>query len=66
VQRAYLKSTRVMGVLICVLGIVLIVTTLARGGGPLALGVVVGVLFALLGAGRFVLAGGRRPPKSRA
>jgi drug/metabolite transporter (DMT)-like permease len=55
-----------MGILICVLGIVLIVTTLARGGGPLALGVVVGVLFALLGAGRFVLARGRRPPKSRA
>jgi hypothetical protein len=49
-----------------VLGIAMIASTLARGGGPLALGVVLGVLFALLGAGRVVLAGGRRPPRGPA
>lgn len=61
-QRAYLQSTRIMGVLICVLGIGMVAITLANGGGPLALGVVLGVLFALLGAGRFVLAGRSRSP----
>jgi hypothetical protein len=51
-----------MGALICVLGIVLIASSLARGAGPLALGVVLGVLFAVLGAARVYLAGARRPP----
>jgi hypothetical protein len=66
VQRTYRQSTRVLGTLICVLGIALIVITLARGGGPLARGVVLGVLFALLGAGRVFLASGRRPPRDHA
>jgi hypothetical protein len=34
----------------------MVVSTVARGGGPLALGVVVGVLFAALGAARVWLA----------
>jgi hypothetical protein len=38
-----------------VLGLVMLVSALARGGGPLATGVVLGVLFCALGAGRFVL-----------
>jgi hypothetical protein len=50
----------VLGVLLCALGVVLVVSTLARGGGPSALGVVVGLLFLVLGAGRLFLAGGRR------
>jgi hypothetical protein len=41
------------------LGLAMIVTTLARGGGALALGVVVGVAFAAIGAGRLYLAGDR-------
>ena len=56
VQQAYRHSTRVMGALICVLGVAILVSTLARGGGPLALGVLVGGAFALLGAGRVYLA----------
>ena len=55
-----------MGALICVLGLAMIASTLVRGGGPLALGVVLGVLFALLGAGRVVLARERRPPSGPA
>ena len=39
-----------------VLGVAILVSTLARGGGPLALGVLVGAAFALLGAGRVYLA----------
>lgn len=42
--------------MLCAVGVVLVVSTLARGGGPLALGVIVGVLFAALGAARLRLA----------
>jgi hypothetical protein len=66
VERAYRQSTRVTGAAILVLGIAMVVSTLARGGGPLALGVVVGVAFALLGAGRVLLATRRDPPSGRA
>jgi hypothetical protein len=59
VQRAYLASTRVLGTLLAAVGVAMVVTTLARGGGPLALGVVLGALLAALGAGRVILAGGR-------
>ncbi len=62
-ERAYNQSTRVMGALIAVLGVVMAVTTLARGGGPLALGVILGVLFAVLGSARVYLAGGLRSPR---
>jgi hypothetical protein len=47
-----------LGALLAVLGLVMVVTTLARGGGPLAIGVVVGALFAVLGSARVYLAGG--------
>jgi hypothetical protein len=59
VQRAYRHSTRVLGALICVLGIAMIASTLARGGGPLALGVLLGLLFVLAGAGRLYVERGR-------
>jgi uncharacterized membrane protein YccC len=62
VQRAYKESTRAFGALICLLGIAMIIITLARGGGPLALGVVLGVVFAVLGALRVVLANRLTPP----
>lgn len=51
-----------MGVILCVLGVVLVAVTLANGGGPLALGVVLGVIFAVLGALRVVLANRLSPP----
>ena len=50
-----------LSALLCVIGLALVIGTLARGGGPLALGVVVGVLFALLGAARLRLGRGIRP-----
>lgn len=59
-ERAYHQSTRLLGGMIALLGVALVITTLARGGGPLALGVVLGVLFAVLGAARVYLAGPRR------
>ena len=42
-----------------VLGMAMIVSTIIRGGGPLAYGVVVGIAFSLLGAGRLYLARGQ-------
>jgi hypothetical protein len=65
VERVYRHSTRVLGLAISLLGVAMVITTLARGGGPLAIGVLVGVAFALLGLGRAYLAGGpgEAPPR---
>ena len=47
--------TRVLPALMVVIGIALIVRTLAAGGGALAIGLVFGVLFVAAGAGRLYL-----------
>lgn len=49
-------ATSVMSVIMVVLGAVMLVSTLARGGGPLSLGVLLGVGFVLVGAGRIYVA----------
>jgi hypothetical protein len=49
VQRA---STYVMSAVMMVLGIGMIALTLSGGGGPLATGLIFGVLFTAAGAGR--------------
>ena len=60
-RRAYTTSTRLMSGLLLVIGLAMIVSALARGGGALALGVVLGTMLALLGAGRLWLTrGGER------
>ena len=59
-QRAYLASTRALSALLVLVGVAMAVSTLARGGGALAVGVVLGTLLALLGAGRLWLARGAR------
>ena len=53
---AYSTSQRALGALLCAVGIAMVVATLLRGGGPLALGLIVGVLFVALGAARVWLA----------
>jgi hypothetical protein len=65
VERSYRQSTRLLGVLLAILGVAMIATTLARGGGPLAIGVVVGVLFTVLGAARAYLASRVEPRRDR-
>lgn len=57
-ERAYRQSTRVLGGLLAVLGLTMIVVTVARGGGPLAFGVVLGLILTGVGAGRVALARG--------
>jgi multisubunit Na+/H+ antiporter MnhB subunit len=61
VRRAYLTSTRVLSAMLMLVGLAMVVSALTRGGGALALGVVLGTMLALLGAGRLWLArGGER------
>ena len=52
-DRAYRASTRAIAVVTFLLGLAMIAVTMARGGGVLALGVLGGVLFAVLGAVRY-------------
>ena len=49
------NATRWMSVLMVVIGIALLARTLAAGGGGLATGVILGVLFILAGVGRLYL-----------
>jgi multisubunit Na+/H+ antiporter MnhB subunit len=61
VRRAYVTSTRVLSGLLMLVGVAMVGSALARGGGALALGVVLGTMLALIGAGRLWLArGGER------
>ena len=49
-----------MSAVMVLIGVVLLISTLAHGGGPLAIGVLLGVLFVAAGAGRLYLARGER------
>ena len=51
--------TRVLSALMMVIGVAIIVRTIAAGGGALALGLLLGLLFVAAGAGR--LYAERRP-----
>jgi hypothetical protein len=48
-------ATRIMSVLMILIGILLIVRTIAAGGGAIAVGVILGLLFVLAGAARLYL-----------
>jgi hypothetical protein len=51
--------TRILSALMMVIGVAIIVRTVAAGGGPVALGLLLGLLFVAAGAGR--LYAERRP-----
>jgi hypothetical protein len=48
-------STRTFSTVMVVIGVALIVRTIAAGGGALAMGLLLGVLFVAAGAGRLYL-----------
>jgi hypothetical protein len=52
-------ATRLMSCVMVVIGLALLVSTLLGGGGPLALGLLLGVLFVAAGAGRLYVERGR-------
>ena len=54
-KRLHAGSTLVLSAAMVVIGAVLLVSTLVRGGGALAVGIVMGLLFMGAGAARFYL-----------
>jgi hypothetical protein len=54
------KATAALSAVMVVLGVAIIASTLARGGGPLAVGVLLGALFIAGGAGRLYVQRARR------
>jgi hypothetical protein len=53
VDRAYRASTRAIAVVTFLLGLTMIAVTVARGGGVLAVCVIAGALFTILGVIRY-------------
>ncbi|HXV04999.1 MAG TPA: hypothetical protein VFP23_03750 [Solirubrobacterales bacterium] len=51
-ERIYRGSVRAFSIVFVVLGLIILVTTLAAGGGPLSVGVLLGAAFLALGGGR--------------
>ena len=54
-DEGYQLAVRIFSVTIIGFGFVMLIITLARGGGPLAVGVLFGLLFIGLGSGRLYL-----------
>jgi hypothetical protein len=54
-RQLHRASTRVLSLAMIVIGVLLVVRTLTAGGGAIALGVVLGVLFVAAGAARLYL-----------
>jgi hypothetical protein len=48
-------ATRLLSAAMALIGLAILVSTLARGGGPLTVGVLLGLLFVAAGAGRLYL-----------
>jgi multisubunit Na+/H+ antiporter MnhB subunit len=57
-------ATRALSAAMVVLGVAIIVRTLVAGGGALAVGLILGVLFVVAGAGRLWVAGLGRGDRS--
>jgi hypothetical protein len=56
-ERIYQGSVRAFSLIFVVLGLILLVVTLASGGGPLSVGTVLGVVFIAVGVGRYWISG---------
>ena len=57
-RQVHRGATRALSTALVLIGVALLVTTIARGGGPLAIGVLLGVLFVAAGLGRLYIARG--------
>jgi len=55
-ERAYHGAVRGFSLVFVAIGLVLLVVTLANGGGPASTGFLMGILFCAVGIGRFWLA----------
>jgi len=54
-QRIGTSGTRILSPLIAVLGVAIVIRTIAAGGGILSAGVLLGTIFLAIGAGRLYL-----------
>jgi hypothetical protein len=55
-ERIYRGSVRLFSLVFVALGLALLISTLASGGGPLSIGVLLGIAFLAVGAGRLWIA----------
>ena len=55
-DQLYRGVTRIFAVIMVGFGVVILVVTLANGGGPLSTGFLIGLLFTALGVARLYLA----------
>ena len=55
-ERIYKNSVRLFSLVFLVLGLLLLIATLANGGGPLSVGTLLGLAFLAVGAGRLWIA----------
>jgi hypothetical protein len=55
-ERIYHGSVKVLSFVFIGLGVAILGSTLARGGGPLSLGVLLGIIFIGVGCGRLYVA----------
>jgi hypothetical protein len=55
-DEVYRGVTRLFALIILAFGITIVVVTIVNGGGVTSFGILIGVLFTLLGAGRLYLA----------
>lgn len=55
-ERAYHGAIRAFSLAFAVIGVLLLVVTLAAGGGPASIGFLMGILFLVVGIGRFWIA----------
>jgi hypothetical protein len=53
---AYHGATKVFSLAFAAIGVLLLVVTLANGGGPLSIGFLMGILFVVVGIGRLWIA----------
>jgi hypothetical protein len=54
-EQLYRAVSRLFAAVILAFGIAIVAVTIANGGGPLSFGILIGVVFSLLGAGRLYL-----------
>ena len=55
-ERAYHGAIKVSSAAFAVIGVLLLVVTLVNGGGPLSIGFLMGILFLVVGIGRYWIA----------
>jgi hypothetical protein len=55
-DEVYRGVTRLFGAIILAFGLTIVIVTIAHGGGVTSFGILIGILFCVLGAGRLYLA----------